>query len=74
MNNDPNIHGIIVQMPLDSDNPIDSHLVTDSVSPEKDIDGYGDFIYNSRTYKCLIFNFFFIKQTNFWLTFIKELL
>lgn len=39
LNGDPNIHGIIVQMPLDTDNPIDSHLITDSVSPEKDVDG-----------------------------------
>ena len=39
LNGDPNIHGIIVQMPLDSDNPIDSHLITDTVSPEKDVDG-----------------------------------
>lgn len=40
LNNDPNVHGIIVQMPLDSDNPIDSNLITDSVCPEKDVDGY----------------------------------
>lgn len=33
------MHGIIVQMPLDSVNPIDSHLVTDFVSPGKDVDG-----------------------------------
>ncbi|KAL3285658.1 hypothetical protein HHI36_000190 [Cryptolaemus montrouzieri] len=39
LNNDPNVHGIIVQMPLDADNEINSHLVTDSVSPEKDVDG-----------------------------------
>jgi len=39
LNDDPNIHGIIVQMPLDSDNKIDSHLVTDSVDPSKDVDG-----------------------------------
>ncbi|KAF3421498.1 hypothetical protein E2986_02741 [Frieseomelitta varia] len=39
LNNDPTIHGIIVQMPLDSINKIDSHLVTDLVSPEKDVDG-----------------------------------
>lgn len=39
LNNDPKVHGIIVQMPLDSDNPIDSHLITDSVSPAKDVDG-----------------------------------
>lgn len=39
LNADSNIHGIIVQMPLDSINPIDSHLVTDFVSPDKDVDG-----------------------------------
>uniref|UniRef100_A0A1B6CS92 C-1-tetrahydrofolate synthase, cytoplasmic n=1 Tax=Clastoptera arizonana TaxID=38151 RepID=A0A1B6CS92_9HEMI len=39
LNNDQNVHGIIVQMPLDSENKIDSHLVTDSVSPDKDVDG-----------------------------------
>lgn len=39
LNNDPNIHGIIVQMPLDSSEPINSHLITDAVSPEKDVDG-----------------------------------
>lgn len=40
LNDDPNIHGIIVQMPLDSEHKIDSHLITDAVSPEKDVDGY----------------------------------
>lgn len=40
LNADPSIHGIIVQMPLDSENKIDSHLVTDAVSPSKDVDGY----------------------------------
>lgn len=44
LNNDPNVHGIIVQMPLDSENKIDSDLVTDYVSPEKDVDGYVFFI------------------------------
>lgn len=39
LNNDPNIHGIIVQMPLDSINRINSHMITDLVSPEKDVDG-----------------------------------
>lgn len=39
LNNDPNVHGIIVQMPLDSVNKIDSHMITDLVSPEKDVDG-----------------------------------
>lgn len=39
LNNDPKVHGIIVQMPLDSIHKIDSHLITDLVSPEKDVDG-----------------------------------
>lgn len=39
LNNDPNVHGIIVQMPLDSVNKINSHLITDLVSPAKDVDG-----------------------------------
>lgn len=39
LNEDPTVHGIIVQMPLDSENPINAMLVTDSVSPEKDVDG-----------------------------------
>lgn len=39
LNNDPNVHGIIVQMPLDCEEKIDSDLVTDYVSPEKDVDG-----------------------------------
>uniref|UniRef100_A0A2M4CUR3 C-1-tetrahydrofolate synthase, cytoplasmic n=1 Tax=Anopheles darlingi TaxID=43151 RepID=A0A2M4CUR3_ANODA len=39
LNEDPSFHGIIVQMPLDSETPIDGHLITDAVSPEKDVDG-----------------------------------
>ncbi|XP_078034471.1 pug C-1-tetrahydrofolate synthase, cytoplasmic [Augochlora pura] len=39
LNNDPNVHGIIVQMPLDTVNKIDSHMITDLVSPAKDVDG-----------------------------------
>ena len=39
LNNDSEIHGIIVQMPLDTVNKIDSNLITDSVSPAKDVDG-----------------------------------
>uniref|UniRef100_A0A1I8MEB5 C-1-tetrahydrofolate synthase, cytoplasmic n=1 Tax=Musca domestica TaxID=7370 RepID=A0A1I8MEB5_MUSDO len=39
LNNDPNIHGIIVQMPLDCDTKIDSHKITDAVHPDKDVDG-----------------------------------
>lgn len=32
-------------MPLESEHKIDSHLVTDSVSPLKDIDGWANEIY-----------------------------
>ena len=39
LNESPDIHGIIVQMPLDSSQAIDSHLITDAVSPAKDVDG-----------------------------------
>ncbi|KAH8294084.1 hypothetical protein KR054_008175, partial [Drosophila jambulina] len=39
LNDDPRVHGIIVQMPLDCDTSIDSHRITDAVSPEKDVDG-----------------------------------
>ncbi|XP_043669978.1 C-1-tetrahydrofolate synthase, cytoplasmic isoform X3 [Vespula pensylvanica] len=39
LNNDPNTHGIIVQMPLDTVNEINSHLITNTVSPSKDVDG-----------------------------------
>eukprot|EP00111_Clytia_hemisphaerica_P019864 TCONS_00058558-protein len=42
LNNDDNVHGIIVQLPLDSENPIDSALATNAVSPEKDVDGIND--------------------------------
>lgn len=38
-NSDPSVHGIIVQMPLDCIENIDSHLITNAVSPEKDVDG-----------------------------------
>jgi len=39
LNEDPAVHGIIVQMPLDSEQQIDSHLITDAVAPSKDVDG-----------------------------------
>lgn len=39
MNNDPSVHGILIQL------PIPKHLkeveITDAVSPEKDVDGFG---------------------------------
>ncbi|XP_063627922.1 C-1-tetrahydrofolate synthase, cytoplasmic isoform X1 [Cydia splendana] len=39
LNEEPSVHGIIVQMPLDSTHTIDSHLITDAVSADKDVDG-----------------------------------
>ncbi|KAF7274102.1 hypothetical protein GWI33_013220 [Rhynchophorus ferrugineus] len=39
LNEDPLVHGIIVQMPLDSETEIDSHAITEAVSPSKDVDG-----------------------------------
>lgn len=42
LNEDPDYHGIIVQLPLDSKNPIDSALCTNKVVPEKDVDGIND--------------------------------
>ncbi|XP_078418072.1 C-1-tetrahydrofolate synthase, cytoplasmic isoform X2 [Cetorhinus maximus] len=39
INEDPTLHGLIVQLPLDSINPIDIEKVTNAVAPEKDVDG-----------------------------------
>ena len=39
LNEDREVDGIIVQMPLDSTSEIDSHLITDAVDPDKDVDG-----------------------------------
>merc|ERR1719336_761995 len=39
LNEDPDVHGIIVQMPLDTTEEIDSHLITDAVAADKDVDG-----------------------------------
>ncbi|TDH00794.1 hypothetical protein EPR50_G00192660 [Perca flavescens] len=33
------VHGLIVQLPLDSVNRIDTQLITNAVAPEKDVDG-----------------------------------
>lgn len=44
LNKDSTIHGIIVQLPPDSEEPIDPAICTNAVAPEKDVDGYG-FIY-----------------------------
>jgi methylenetetrahydrofolate dehydrogenase (NADP+)/methenyltetrahydrofolate cyclohydrolase len=38
LNRDPNIHGILVQLPLPSH--IDSHKVIEAIAPEKDVDGF----------------------------------
>jgi methylenetetrahydrofolate dehydrogenase (NADP+)/methenyltetrahydrofolate cyclohydrolase len=38
LNSDPNVHGILVQLPLPSQ--IDAHLVLETVSPRKDVDGF----------------------------------
>jgi len=42
LNHDDNVNGIIVQLPLDSVNPIDSAIATNAVCPEKDVDGIND--------------------------------
>jgi len=42
LNKDPNIHGIIVQLPLDCKSKIDSSKCTNAVSPEKDVDGLNE--------------------------------
>ena len=39
LNEDPDCHGIIVQLPLDCMDNIDSALCTNKVIPEKDVDG-----------------------------------
>jgi len=38
LNNDPKIHGILVQLPLPKH--IDSHKVLEAIAPEKDVDGF----------------------------------
>jgi 5,10-methylene-tetrahydrofolate dehydrogenase/methenyl tetrahydrofolate cyclohydrolase len=37
LNNDPSIHGFLVQLPLPGN--LNEKLVTDAISPEKDVDG-----------------------------------
>ncbi|MFZ8368803.1 tetrahydrofolate dehydrogenase/cyclohydrolase catalytic domain-containing protein, partial [Staphylococcus aureus] len=38
LNNDPTIHGILVQLPLPPH--IDDHKVIEAISPAKDVDGF----------------------------------
>lgn len=39
VNENPAVHGLIVQLPLDSINTINTEKVTNAVAPEKDVDG-----------------------------------
>ncbi|XP_056112227.1 C-1-tetrahydrofolate synthase, cytoplasmic [Rhinichthys klamathensis goyatoka] len=39
VNENPAVHGLIVQLPLDSIGPINTEKVTNAVAPEKDVDG-----------------------------------
>ena len=59
LNNDPSIHGIIVQLPLDSVNEINSDLVVDSIAKNKDVDGYDFTCLLSAVFYC----FFRAKMT-----------
>ena len=38
LNNDPSVHGILVQLPLPAH--LDEHSIVEAVSPEKDVDGF----------------------------------
>ncbi|KAF5892581.1 C-1-tetrahydrofolate synthase, cytoplasmic-like isoform X1, partial [Clarias magur] len=38
-NRDPDVHGLIVQLPVDSINPINTEKVVNAVDPDKDVDG-----------------------------------
>ncbi len=40
VNEDSKIHGLIVQLPLDSVHSINTERIVNSVAPEKDVDGY----------------------------------
>uniref|UniRef100_A0A8C6RK81 C-1-tetrahydrofolate synthase, cytoplasmic n=1 Tax=Nannospalax galili TaxID=1026970 RepID=A0A8C6RK81_NANGA len=39
LNEDSSVHGFIVQLPLDSENPINTEAVINAIAPEKDVDG-----------------------------------
>ena len=39
LNADSSVHGMIVQLPLDTVNEIDAEEVLNSINPEKDVDG-----------------------------------
>ncbi|XP_068938460.1 C-1-tetrahydrofolate synthase, cytoplasmic isoform X3 [Petaurus breviceps papuanus] len=39
LNEDPTVHGLLVQLPLDAEKTINTELVTNTIAPEKDVDG-----------------------------------
>lgn len=39
LNEDSTVHGFIVQLPLDSENPINTEAVINAITPDKDVDG-----------------------------------
>ncbi|KAL6084652.1 hypothetical protein STEG23_026145 [Scotinomys teguina] len=39
LNEDSTVHGFIVQLPLDSENPINTEAVINAIAPDKDVDG-----------------------------------
>ncbi|XP_037072602.1 C-1-tetrahydrofolate synthase, cytoplasmic-like isoform X2 [Pollicipes pollicipes] len=39
LNEDPTVHGMIVQLPLDSEHTIDEDKVIEAIDPDKDVDG-----------------------------------
>ncbi|XP_040831398.1 C-1-tetrahydrofolate synthase, cytoplasmic [Ochotona curzoniae] len=39
LNEDTTVHGFIMQLPLDSENPINTEALIDAIVPEKDVDG-----------------------------------
>ena len=55
LNKDSAIHGIIVQLPPDSDEPIDPGLCTNAVAPEKDVDGWVNYSYLTLQFTRLMF-------------------
>lgn len=58
LNRDASIHGIIVQLPLDSDDPIDSEAVLNSITTRKDVDGLTDLnagkLLHGELKKCIV--------------------
>lgn len=39
LNADVSVHGMIVQLPLDTENEIDTDTILNTISPNKDVDG-----------------------------------